>query len=351
VFDLVKLFKDVFHPESGERVVIIRDEPHSTIPDNPLWADRRVMAEEWRETLNAHATGLDIEVAPLVTFPAVGAHNGDLPLDKGSPSLLREVLEGATIGLALTEFSPTASMVAWAKEHDDFRCATLPQVARRMEETALAADYVEVARRCLILKGVLDGADSAEVHFSTGHKWYVDLRENAALMDDGQLPRGRAGGSVINLPSGESFQVPLEGNGSLTQGEIPVREGDEDVVYVVEENRIVDVRGGPAAGRTRSYFGEDPARGNIAEFAFGCNPLAVVWDNVLEDEKAGFHWAFGRSEHLGGEIGPDAFLSPKTIVHQDIVYARESPIQVTSVVLSGQGRQTEVIASGDYVVF
>ena len=76
-----------------------------------------------------------------------------------------------------------------------------------------------------------------------------------------------------------------------------------------------------------------------------------MWDNVLEDEKAGFHWAFGRSEHLGGEIGPDAFLSPKTIVHQDIVYARESPIQVTSVVLSGQGGQTEVIASGDYVVF
>ena len=73
---------------------------------------------------------------------------------------------------------------------------------------------------------------------------------------------------------------------------------------------------------------------------------------MLEDEKAGFHWAHGRSEHLGGSIGPSEFESPETIVHQDIVYARDSSIQVRSAVLNGiDVGQVEVIRDGDYLVF
>ena len=55
------------------------------------------------------------------------------------------------------------------------------------------------------------------------------------------------------------------------------------------------VRGESAgAARFRDIFAADPARPNIAEVAFGCNERAVVTGNVLEDEKAGFHWAYGR---------------------------------------------------------
>ena len=109
----------------------------------------------------------------------------------------------------------------------------------------------------------------------------------------------------------------------------------EMVVYPVEGNRVLTVKGrGPAEMRL-VYFTEDLARANIAEFAFECNPEAFVWDNVLEDEKAGFHRAYGRSEYLGGTISSDAFAGPETILHQDIVYVRESPILVTSVAISG----------------
>ena len=110
-------------------------------------------------------------------------------------------------------------MVAWAKADNDFRCATLPGVARRTEKTALAADYSEVARRCGVLKELLDAADAADVVFATGHAWHVDLRYRKALMDDGQLPRGKDGG-VINLPSGESFQVPSTPENAMRTGTI-----------------------------------------------------------------------------------------------------------------------------------
>jgi len=60
-----------------------------------------------------------------------------------------------------------------------------------MESTALAADYREVARRCALLAGALQGAASLEVGFSTGHRCVFDLRHRKAEMDDGFLPRAR----------------------------------------------------------------------------------------------------------------------------------------------------------------
>jgi len=352
MFDVKKLFSDVFHPEPGERLVVLVDTPHDRIEDNDLWVERRNMAAEWQSVLGDYGREAGFEVAPLFQFPAVGTHNGDLPLGECQ---LAEVLGNATIALALTEFSPTAPMIAWAKSHDDFRVAPLPGVARRTEETALSADYSEVARRCVILRDLLAHAESADVIFTSGHKWHVDLRHHKALMDDGQLPRGKAD-PVINLPSGESFQVPYEGeragDPSQTAGEVPVRVGEELIVYRIEANRIIDVIGGPEANKSRAYFQHDASRSNVAEFAFGCNPGAVVWGNVLEDEKAGFHWAYGRSEHLGGSVGPSDFNRPETIVHVDIVYASESPIQVGSAVLNREdGDSVEVIRDGDYVVF
>ncbi len=100
VFDLLKLFKDVFHPEAGEWVVVVLDLPNGNIVDNPLWKERRSMAAEWHALLDESASELGVRVAPLVSFPAVGTHNGYLPLGEGEPVVLSEALGEATIGLA-----------------------------------------------------------------------------------------------------------------------------------------------------------------------------------------------------------------------------------------------------------
>ena len=75
------------------------------------------------------------------------------------------------------------------------------------------------------------------------------------------------------------------------------------MLYKVRENKIVEVVGdGPQAAKQREYFGVDPARCNICELGLGTNDKAVVTGNILEDEKAsGFHWAYGQSDHIGGE--------------------------------------------------
>jgi len=118
-------------------------------------------------------------------------------------------------------------------------------------------------------------------------------------------------------------------------------------------NSVVVVEGeGPVADRYAEFFDADPARANIAEVAFGVNDRAEVTGEVLEDEKAGFHWAYGRSDHLGGVVGIDAFKSPDMVIHQDIVYAQGNPITVARADLVGPGeRRTTVIHSGDYVLW
>jgi leucyl aminopeptidase (aminopeptidase T) len=175
-------------------------------------------------------------------------------------------------------------------------------------------------------------------------------------VDDGALPRFKAGERVINLPSGETYIVPYEGERadvpSRTAGVLPVRVGRELTLLHVSSNRIVNVEGdGPEGVRLRAVFEVDPARRNVAEVAFGCNDRALVTGNVLEDEKAGFHWAFGRSDHLGGTVGVTAFSRSEHVVHQDIVYARGNPIQVAEAVVRRGALATTVVRDGDYVVF
>jgi leucyl aminopeptidase (aminopeptidase T) len=363
-FDLAKFLVDVFEPVAGERVAVVVDRPVPGVPDNDLWRERRAMAGEWREGLARLGASIGFETMPLVSYPATGRSGADFPAEGEAAErkiAMATVLDGTSLLLALTEFSVTAALCDVCKRRpgaDVFRAASMPGVQKWMERTSLAADYREVARRCRVLKAAFLEADRAEVLFSTGHRCLFDLRHRVCEADDGYLHRDKNDDiPVINLPSGETFEVPyegeIEGDPSRTHGELPVHEDGQTVVFRVEANRIVEVVGsGTVAERYRSFFRADPVRGNIAEVAFGCNDDAKVTGNVLEDEKAGFHWAYGRSDHLGGKVGLAEFRSPANVVHQDIVYAKGSPIAVASAELvQPSGRRITVIRDGAYVLW
>ncbi len=363
-FDLERFLVDVFDPVAGEKAAVMTDVPTQVCPDNRAWQDRRDMAAEWRSGLAQLGRRIGFEVLPLVTYAATGANNANLPAqaEVGRSTVpMAELLDEVSLVLALTEFSPTAPLIDVCKRRpgaDVFRAASMPGIEKRMEGTSLAADYREVARRCRLLKGVFLTADHAEVEFSTGHCCFFDLRYRTCESDDGYLHRDKSDDvPVINLPSGETFQVPYEGERpgepSRTAGELPVSAEGETVVFRVERNRIVGVSGeSVAAEGYRRFFADDPARTNIAEFAFGCNERAVVTGNVLEDEKAGFHWAYGRSDHLGGTIGASRFKSAATVVHQDIVYAEGNPIGIARAdLIATDGRRTPIIRDGGYVLW
>jgi len=359
--NLEKLLMDVFAPQPGEKVLVMSDLPRGEWADNERWADRREMAIEWHSAFQQLGTKLGFSVHPLLTYPATGAHNGPLPEEgeiDGQQIRFEEIFADTNIVVALTEYSATAPLIEFTQKLPNLRAASMPGVMKSMEQTALAADYSEVARKSHILAAKLDQALGAEVEFSTGHRMYFDLRNRKAEADDGQLHADKEGMRVINLPSGEAYIAPyegeLEGQPSQTEGTIPMMYGGELVLLRVQENRISEVIGdSPEAAQIRGYIAMDEARRNIAELGLGCNDKAIISGNVLEDEKVqGMHWALGRSDHIGGTVGVADFSDPAHVVHWDIVYPKGGPIEIARLVLEYEdGTSEEIIRDGQYTIF
>lgn len=358
MIDIQKLFTDVFDPQAGETALVLLDVPHGQIADTPPWVQRRAMAKRWRDALAQLGTKRGFRTLPLVSYPATGAHNAQLPaagLQAGVPVALDQLAAQATLVLALTQFSASAPLIGWTQRWPRLRVASMPLVAPEMEETALAADHAQLARTCAALHERLDQAEYAQIRFSTGDRLVLDLRFRAAHVDDGRLHTSKTPPRLVNLPSGEAYTAIYEGEQptipSETRGVLPVEWRGEIVRLEIDGNRVTDVLGrGEAAADLRNVLALDGARRNIAELGLGCNPKARVWGNILEDEKAGPHIALGRSEHLGGVTGPDAFEDPRHIWHHDFVYARESPIFMSELNLIGSDRQSDTLVhNGGYI--
>lgn len=350
--DLRNFFLDILGLRSGERVLFLVDWPHSLCPDSREWRERREMADDWQRVMEELGRERGFMVW-RANFAATGKNSAPLS------SVIVVEVKRANLVLAMTEFSASGPLGQVAMQRRNFRAASMPGIQRRMEETALAADYREVQRRCGILFNLLKEADFCQVEFDTGQRARFDLRYRQVDADDGLLRLDDLGFkliNLINLPSGEVCQAPYEGEKtgipSLTEGELPIFEAGEQVIFRVRENRIIEVSGnGVRAQEYRNLFSKDEARTNIAEVAFGVNPKARAWGNVLEDEKAGFHWAFGLSSHLGGVWGPERFRSPETCLHEDFVYANGNHIQVRQAVLLTSAGSIPIIHQGEYEIF
>jgi len=332
-FSLEKLFVDVFAPQKGENITIMYDLPHDDIHDNQEWLERRQMAEEWHHEVVQFSNKYDLKVNPIVTYEATGVHNGVLPeygLSEGDKVRLDNVARDSNIIISMPQFSASAPLIAFTKIYESLRVASLPTVNIMMQDTGLSADYDQVAKTCARLAPLFEQSDGIEVIFSTGHSCYFDISDHKlVIQDNGRLHPG-AGKDEFrfrNLPSGEVCTTPNESEDSKTQGEIPVSYEDELAIMIVKNNQIIDVIGnGLITTEKREMFRNEKSLRNIAEVAIGCNDKAVVTGNILQDEKAGFHWAYGRSDQLGGTVGPKDFSTSNKVSHQDIVYAKGNPI-------------------------
>ena len=243
-----------------------------------------------------------------------------------------------------------------AKVHP-IRAATMPGFRQDMIP-ALRLDYTEVNRRVEYFKRLLDRATGSDFVFTYPGgeaKLHLDLRFRSAHASGGLLPNPGVAG---NLPSGEAYIVPYEGETepSRSAGVMPVQFGAEVVRYRIEGNKAVEVlTDGPASRAELEHLTQEPAYGNIAELglgvlaAFGVKPIG----EILLDEKLGVHIAFGRSEHFGGQVGPAQFSSPGAVIHIDRVYVPETQpdIRVTRVDLTMEdGSRLPLMRNGEYAV-
>ena len=334
------LLQSVFKLGREEKgLTIMTDLPTEEVHDHAAWQDRRRIATDWFLAFQSNIRALPFTSVSFCAYKNVGINNSELPdkvvlIDRctrdvpsvGSETLLlAEVLSQSSVVLSITEFSATAPLKVLARRWK-FRGATLPGFTREMIP-ALVLDYGKVHNRVMVFKERLDRAQVAHATFRVGVKEYhlnVDLRYRAAHASGGLIQEP---GMVANLPSGEAYIVPYEGervgDPSASSGVLPVQFGDEVVLFGVEHNRVQSVQSiGPQSDHQRRRLLEEPAFGNIAELGIGVLAEFGVKGGagMLLDEKLGLHFAFGRSDHFGGFTGPEKFLDPARVEHIDWVY-------------------------------
>jgi hypothetical protein len=371
------LFFTVFRPRLTDRVLtFLVDVPDDAVPDSDEWSERRELAYDWWTKAIGFKHDLGLDRLEIRYYPNVGSNNNDLPETMyhwgGNPSHLdaqRLRAEGLAVPrdgvftdtdlvVALTEFSATAPCKMLAKVFN-FRGTTMPGFSLAMLP-ALGVDYALVNERIVSIKTRLDAAVRERITFGTpegGHVLDCDLRFRSATASSGLFHEDKV---VGNLPSGEAYIVPYEGerdgDPSRTAGVLPVQFGAEIVLYRVEGNRAVEVLSmGPQSDRERAMLAAEPAYGNIAELGhgvlgeFGCEAVG----SLLLDEKLGLHVAFGRSEHFGGTVSPASFHDPKNVIHIDRVYvpSLQPDVMVLEAVLYYEdGREETIMRDGKWTV-
>ena len=357
-FNFEKLFLDVFNPKKGEVVLIMYDVPKQNEIDRE-WSLRIQMAEEWFNKLKKMEDKFGIKLYPMIKYNATYSNNALLPDNcfLGDKEIkFDEIFSKVDIILAMTQFSATAPLI-FATKKFNFRAASMPGVSKSMERTSLAADYKKVAERCSIINNKLKDAEAAEVIFNVnGNKlnMFFDLRNRVSEQDDGICWKPK---TIINLPSGETFIVPYEGESkslgpSKTKGKIPFTKNNELVIFEVNENKIIGIDGkGKLFQSMTDFFGVDDARRNLAELGIGCNEWAIVSGSVLEDEKVeGIHIAYGLSKHLGGITDIDSFKSKENVVHRDMVYPKNGNIKIESMKIIKKNKQELLIKDGGFIL-
>jgi hypothetical protein len=374
--ELTNLVQRVFEPRPEDKALaVIVDLPDDEVPDTDRWRERRALAAGWVQELAGVQSQHGLEVS-LFLYPNVHSNNADLPAiawrfaDDTVPDHItdmagqleepmEQVLAKHTLVIAPTQFSTTAPLKMMAPRLG-FRGATMPGFSPAMVP-ALRLDYSEINRRVWFLKELLDDCVGADFHFvadeQSGYDLHLDLRHRRAHASGGLLTEP---GTAGNLPSGETYIVPyegeIEGDPTASRGQLPVQFGDEVVVFEIEENRARSISSsGPESDDESARLSAEPARGNIAELGlgvladFGIKPIG----EVLLDEKLGLHLAFGRSEHFGGQVGPADFSKPEAVMHQDHVYLPELQPRVVAsrVVLDREGGpEIDLIRNGEYVI-
>ena len=185
------------------------------------------------------------------------------------------------------------------------RVATMPGISKEVMIRTLQADYQQIAQRTYHLSSLLDTAEQVRVTTEKGTDILLPVKGIKAISSTGLVTEK---GSFGNLPSGESYLMPVEGasNGIIVVdgsfagvGKI----GKKPIRISVEKGFAITIEGGREAKQLRTLLqplGKEAY--NIAELGIGTNDKAIVTGQILEDEKVmgTVHIALGNNVTMGG---------------------------------------------------
>ena len=196
------------------------------------------------------------------------------------------------------------------------RFASLPHFDPAMFHTSMAVDWSALADRTARIVEAINRAEWVQVTTPNGTDMRICKQGRNAGGDDGLL---NTAGSFGNLPAGEAYFAPLEGqsHGSMVIEWGPTRQLDQPLRLTVEKGAVTVIEGNdPQRQRLEERFAENANCRNLAELGIGTNDRASRPDNVLEAEKilGTIHLALGDNSGFGGTVSAP--------FHEDYVFYR-----------------------------
>ncbi len=275
--------RDCMGAKEGERVLIVTDEPLRMI-GYALWQAAKDLGTEV----------MIVEMLPRKT-------NGEEP-----PAEIAELMKMVDVVLCPTSKSLTHTDSRRAASAKGVRIATLPGVNEDIMVRCMNADYNKIAERTFGLCREMERTSVIRVKAPGGTDIVMPIKGRQAHASSGLF---REKGLWGNLPTGESYLAPLEGQ---SQGVVVVDGSmagigmiNEPITIKVRDGYATEINGGGEASRLIALLeqhGKDAY--NVAEFGIGTNDKAILTGLIIEDEKVmgTIHIAFGDNRSMGGSV-------------------------------------------------
>jgi leucyl aminopeptidase (aminopeptidase T) len=218
------------------------------------------------------------------------------------PRAIAAALSACDVFIAPTSRSLSHTHARKRASDAGVRGATLPGVTEDMLARVMAVDFDAMAARSRAVAELLDLAGTARVTCPLGTDLELQLTGRAGIADDGDLT---APGAFGNLPAGEGFIAPQDGDGVIVATSLaPFGLSDEPAKLTVEGGSIVDADDGLGPAYLERLRAHGELGCNLAELGVGTNDRATLTGNMLEDEKilGTVHVAFGASAGIGGTV-------------------------------------------------
>ncbi len=221
------------------------------------------------------------------------------------PRAVTEAMKQVDVVICPTTMSLTHTDARRAACRAGARVGTMPGITEDIMVRTMRADYHAIARLTEKLVQVLNKGRMVHVATPAGTDIRIPINEIQAIASTGMV---LTPGAYGNLPSGEAYLMPREGE---SEGVIVVDGSlagiglitDEPVKITIEKGMAVQISGGAQAKTFEEMVNSvgNKAR-TLAELGVGTNDMAEIKGAVLEDEKVKgtVHLALGNNISMGG---------------------------------------------------
>ncbi len=279
-----------------------------------------------------YEAALDLNTeAALIEIPVATSHGAE------PPGPVAQAMQAADVVLVPTTKSMTHTQARRAACAAGARVATLPGITVDCMVRCMDADYELIARRTERLTQLLTEGRVAHLTTPAGTDLTLPIEGIRAIASTGLLRNPGDGG---NLPSGEAYLMPVEGqsegvmvvDGSMAGiGKIQ----SQPLRITIREGRAVSIEGGPESELLKTLLEPHGADAfNVAELGVGTNYRAGISGAILEDEKAAgtVHVALGNNVSMGGSVNVpvhlDGVMLRPTLYIDDILVLEDGEYRI-----------------------